>query len=114
MTEFAMAWLCLALAIAFEIAGTTALKLSDGFTRLTPSVLLFAFYAVSFVFLAFAVKVVPISLGYAIWSGVGTAVIAVIGFVAFKEPVTALKVFFIGVIIAGVIGLHLSDRSASP
>lgn len=105
-----MEWLYLGLAISLEIAGTTCLKLSEGFTRLIPSVLIFVFYALSFVLLTLAVKVVPISLAYAIWSGVGTALIAVIGFVAFKEPVTLMKVVFIGVIVIGVVGLQLSGR----
>lgn len=108
-----MEWLFLGLAIALEIAATTCVKLSEGFTRIIPSVLMFALYAASFGFLTLAVKVIPLSLAYAIWSGVGTASIALIGFVAFKEPVTALKILCIGVIVIGVIGLHLSDRSGA-
>lgn len=107
-----MAWLYLALAIVFEIAGTTCLKLSDGFDNLLPSLLIFPFYAISFVLLALAVKVVPISVAYAIWSGVGTALIAAIGILWFREPATAAKIVFIAVIIAGVVGLQLSDRIA--
>ncbi len=109
-----MAWFYLGLAILLEVAGTTCLKLAEGFTRPVPSVLIFVFYAASFVLLTLAVKVVPISLAYAIWSGVGTALIAVIGFVAFKEPATAMKIFFIAVIIVGVVGLQLSDRGGGP
>ena len=107
-----MAWVYLTLAILFEIAGTTCLKLSDGFSNLIPSLAIFPAYAVSFVLLAFAVKVIPISVAYAIWAGVGTALIATIGILWFREPATAAKLFFIAVIVAGVVGLHLTDRSA--
>ena len=108
-----MEWVYLGLAIGLEIAGTTCLKLSEGFTRIIPSLFIFIFYGLSFVLLTLAVKVIPISLAYAIWSGVGTALIALIGFVAFDEPATALKVMFIGLIIIGVVGLQLSDRIAA-
>ena len=70
-----MHWFYLASAILFEVAGTTSMKLSYGFTRLLPSILLFVFYAISFVSLTFAVKKIDMSVSYAIWSGVGTALI---------------------------------------
>ena len=107
-----MAWLFLGLAILFEVAGTTALKMSHGFTQLLPSLAIFPAYGVSLAFLALAVKEVPISVAYAIWAAVGTALIATIGILWFSEPVTLAKVLFIGLIIVGVIGLHLSDNAA--
>lgn len=105
-----MDWLYLALAIVFEIGGTTCVKLSEGFDKLVPSLLIIPAYAVSFVFLTLAVRTIPISVAYAIWAGVGTAIIAVIGFAVFREPLTTLKVLSIAVIVCGVVGLHLSDR----
>jgi len=102
-----MHWLYLAGAILFEVAGTTSMKLSQGFTRLTPSILIFVFYAVSFVSLTFAVQKIDMSVSYAIWSGVGTALIAVIGVYFFKESMTILKVASIILIIIGVTGLNL-------
>jgi len=107
-----MGWLYLAIAILFEIAGTTAMKLSDGFTRLVPSILLFACYFVAFGSLTFALRHLDLSLAYAIWAGLGTAIIAIIGIVWFDEPAGALKLVSVGLIIAGVIGLHLADGHA--
>ena len=99
-------WLCLAGAILLEIAGTTSMKLSHGFTRTLPSVLLFVFYASSFALMTVAVKRIDMSVSYAIWSGVGTATIALIGVMAFRESLTAVQVASIVLIIAGVIGLR--------
>jgi small multidrug resistance pump len=86
-----MSWIYLVLAILTEVTGTTNMKLSQGFTKLIPSVLIFVFYGISFVFLTFALKRIDISVAYTVWAGVGTALIATIGFAYFKEPVTALK-----------------------
>lgn len=103
-----MGWLLLTLAITLEVCGTTCMKLSEGFTRLTPSVLLFVFYALCFVAFTFALRYVDISYAYAVWAGLGVLLIAVIGITWFHESVTALKVVSIGLIVAGVAGLNLS------
>lgn len=102
-----MHWLYLFAAIAFEISGTTCMKLSDGFTRLWPSLGIFVFYTSSITCLTLAVKVIDISIAYAIWSAVGIAVIAAIGVLIFHEPITPARTFFLALIIAGVIGLKL-------
>jgi small multidrug resistance pump len=81
-------WFYLAGAIALEAAGTTSMKLSGGFTNLVPSILIFLFYAASFVALTFALKGIDVSLVYAIWSGIGNVIIATIGFLYFQEPAT--------------------------
>ena len=104
-----MHWLFLAGAILFEVAGTTSMKLSQGFTKLTPSILIFVFYAISFVSLTYAIKKIDMSVSYAIWSGVGTALIAIIGVYYFKESMTILKFFSIVLIILGVIGLNIQE-----
>lgn len=101
-------WLYLVLAILLEVSGTTCMKLSEGFTRLVRSVLLFVFYTSSFGMLTLALKRLDVSLAYAVWSGVGTALIATIGIVFFKEPMTALKLISLSLIIIGVVGLNLS------
>jgi len=101
-------WFYLAGAIVLEAAGTTSMKLSDGFTRLVPSILIFLFYAASFVALTFALKGIDVSLAYAIWSGIGTVMITTIGIMYFQEPLTALKIVSIGLIVVGVAGLRLS------
>ncbi|MGH8589282.1 MAG: DMT family transporter, partial [Gammaproteobacteria bacterium] len=81
-------WLYLAAAIVFEVAGTTSMKLAQGFTRPLPSVLIFVFYALAFVALTLTLKKMDISVAYSVWSGVGTALIAAIGFFWFQEPLT--------------------------
>lgn len=104
-----MHWLYLAGAILFEVAGTTSMKLSQGFTYLVPSIFIFVFYAISFVSLTFAVRKIDMSVSYAIWSGVGTALIVIIGVYYFKETMTLLKIASIILIIIGVIGLNIED-----
>ena len=78
-------WLFLAGAILLEVAGTTSMKLSEGYTKLLPSVLLFLCYAASFVALTFALKKIELSVAYTVWAGAGTALIAAIGIVYFRE-----------------------------
>ncbi len=105
-------WLALAGAIALEIAGTVSMKLSHGFTRTAPSVLLFVFYAFSFTLMTIAVKRIDMSVSYAIWSGVGTATIALIGVGWFRESLSPVQVLSIVAIIAGVIGLRVGAVEA--
>jgi len=99
-------WLALAGAIALEIAGTVSMKLSQGFTRTLPSVLLFVFYGLSFTLMTVAVKKIDMSVSYAIWSGVGTATIALIGVAWFRESLTLIQILSIVAIIGGVVGLR--------
>ncbi|HTF38708.1 MAG TPA: multidrug efflux SMR transporter [Blastocatellia bacterium] len=103
-----MTWLYLVLAILLEVSGTTCMKLSEGFTRMVPSILLVVFYTLSFGMLTLALKKIDVSVAYAIWSGVGTALIASIGVLWFKEPATALKLISLALIIIGVVGLNLT------
>jgi len=98
----------LILAIVFEVSGTTSMKFSQGFTKLIPSVLIFLCYAISFFFLTLTLKKLELSITYAVWAGLGTALIAGIGIIWFKEPVTLTKLVSITLIILGVIGLNLS------
>ena len=105
-----MSWVYLILAISMEVIGTTNMKLSQGFTKTLPSILVFVFYAISFAFITLALKKLDISITYAIWSGVGTALIAAIGIFYFKEPVTAIKIGSIALIVIGVVGLALVER----
>ncbi len=101
-------WLFLILAIVFEVCGTTSMKLSEGFKKITPSILIFIFYGISFVSITMALKKIDVSIAYAIWSGLGTLAVALIGMVYFKEPASFLKIISIILIILGVIGLNLS------
>ncbi len=103
-----MSWLYLFLAIILEVLGTTSMKLSEGFTKTLPSIVMFVFYLLSLISLTLALKKVDVSVAYAVWSGLGTTLIAIIGIFYFKEPSTTLKLVSIGLIITGVIGLNLS------
>jgi small multidrug resistance pump len=102
-----MSWFWLATAIAFELMGTTAMKFSEGFSRWLPTALVLICYVISFTFMSWSLKEINVSVAYAIWSGVGTAAIAVVGALYFHEPMTSLKVVSIGLIILGVVGLNL-------
>lgn len=103
-----MSWIFLALAIAFDVIATTCMKLSEGFTRLLPSIGLGVFYVSSIGMLTLALRGIDISIAYAVWSGLGTATISLIGFLFFQEPMTGLRVVSIALIVMGVVGLKLS------
>jgi len=102
------AWAILLLAIVLEVAGTTCMKLAEGFTRPLPALFMVVFYAGSFAALTIAVKRIDLGIAYAVWAGLGTALIAAIGMVYFREAVTPLRLASIGLIILGVIGLNLA------
>lgn len=102
-------WFLLVVAIILEVSGTTSMKMSQGFTQFWPSVLVFAFYGLSFTALTLVLKTLDVSVAYAVWSGLGTAMIAVIGVVWFKEPISTFKVLSLLMIIVGVVGLNLSS-----
>ncbi len=103
-----VSWFYLFIAIALEVLGTVCMKLSGGFERLTPSILMFVFYGLSISATTMALRGIDIGIVYAVWSGVGTAAIVAAGIIYFQEPATVLRLVFIGIIIAGVIGLNLS------
>jgi small multidrug resistance pump len=104
------AWALLSVAIALEVAGTTCMKLSHGFSNLLPSMMMFLFYGLAFSCNTFATKTLDLSITYAVWSGVGTVATAIIGIYFFKEPGTALKLVSITLILIGVMGLHSASR----
>ena len=103
-----MSWLVLFFAIVFEVAGTLTLKFTEGMTRLWPTVLMFAFYLVSLFGLSVAVSKIPVGTAYAVWSGVGTLMVAVLGVFWLKEEVTVLRSASILLIVIGVAGLYLT------
>lgn len=103
-----MHWFYLLAAIALEVSGTTCMKLSDGFSRVLPSIGMIVLYVASIACLAMAVKMIEIGVAYAIWSAVGIALIAAIGVVFFREQLTSLQLFFLAAIVVGVVGLQLS------
>ncbi|NJO16285.1 MAG: multidrug efflux SMR transporter [Thioploca sp.] len=105
-----ISWLYLFVAILLEVSGTIAMKLSEGFTRMVPLVTMFIFYGFGLTLLTLALKKIELSIAYAIWSGMGTALIGIVGIIWFKESMTALKVISIILIIVGVIGLNLNSE----
>jgi small multidrug resistance pump len=104
--------LWLALAIGSEIVATVSLKLSDGFTRPIPGVVVVIGYAISFYALSISLRSIPLGVVYAVWSGVGTAAVVLIGFVLFREMLDAVKVAGIGLIIVGVMMLNGAGATA--
>ncbi|NKX49292.1 multidrug efflux SMR transporter [Arthrobacter deserti] len=102
-----MAYLFLGLAIAAEVAGTSLLKLTDGFSRLWPSIFCLAAYAAAFVLLSQVIKTVPVGVAYALWAGLGSVAIVAIGAAFLGEPLGAVKLVGVGLVVAGVVVLYL-------
>ena len=103
-----VAILLLLLAIGIEVVSTALLPRTDGFTNLAWSVAVMTGYAGSIWLLAIVVRTLPVSTAYAVWSGVGTAVVAVISYLWLGEQMTLLKAASLGLIVAGVVGLNLA------
>ena len=105
----ALAWLLLA--ILCEVIATTALKLSEGFTRWLPSLVVVLGYGAAFYLMSQALRAqMPVGTAYALWSGIGTALIAVLGALFLGEALTSGRVLGIALIIAGVVVLNLAGR----
>lgn len=102
-------WLLLALAILLEVAGTTCMKLSQGLTRLGPTVGIAGFYLASFVCVALALERIEVGLAYAIWAGLGIVLITLVGVFYFGETMTGWRALCITLIVFGVIGLNLTQ-----
>jgi small multidrug resistance pump len=106
-----LAWTYLSAAIATEVVGTVFLRYTDGFTRPAPSILVLVNYAASLWLTALALRELEVSLAYAVWAGVGTAAVAIIGMAALGETVNGLKLASIALVISGVVGLNLSGAN---
>ncbi|WP_442580384.1 quaternary ammonium compound efflux SMR transporter SugE [Mesorhizobium sp. ASY16-5R] len=102
-----MAWVLLFFAGLFEIGWAIGLKYTDGFTRLTPSLLTAASMIVSLGLLGLALKTLPVGTAYAVWTGIGTVGTAMLGIWLLGEPATAMRLACIGLIVAGIVGLKL-------
>lgn len=100
------AYMYLAVAIVCEVIATTALKASDGFTQLWPSVVTVIGYAVAFYCLAMTLKVIPTGVAYALWSGIGIVLISVAGWVVFRQVLDTPAMIGMGLIIAGVVVIN--------
>ncbi|MGD9588313.1 MAG: quaternary ammonium compound efflux SMR transporter SugE [Pyrinomonadaceae bacterium] len=106
-----MNWIYLGIAGLLEIAWAIGLKYTEGWTRLVPSIITGVLLIASFYFLSLAVKTLPIGTAYAVWTGIGTVGAAILGMVLFDEPRDALRIVFIGLIIAGIAGLKATSTS---
>ena len=106
-----MGWVYLISAILLEVSGTISMKFSEGLTKVVPSILIFIFYGLSLSLLTLALKTIPVSVAYAIWSGIGTALIAVIGLSFFNESFDFLKWTGIVLIIGGVVLINLKGTA---
>ncbi len=106
-----MEWILLLAAIVTEVAGTTLLKLSDGMKNLAPTVGSMLLYLVSLALLGMSLHKIDVSVAYAIWSGLGTALIVLLGIFLFGEAVTWSKILFIALIVFGAVGLNLTGNA---
>lgn len=106
-----MHWLYLAIAIVSEVIATSALKAAEGFTRWLPSLLVVVGYASAFYFLSLTLRIIPLGVSYAIWSGVGIAFISVIGWVLYGQSLDVAALVGIGLIVAGVLVLNLFSKA---
>lgn len=107
MSPVAVAWVQLAAAVAFEVAGTYAMKRAEGFAKPGWAVAMLVAYVACFALVTLSLRALPLSVAYAVWAGVGTAVIGVLGMWLFGEPVTPLKVTGLVLVVAGVVALNL-------
>ena len=105
-------WLPLAIAIVAGVIGTTALKASDGFTRLWPSAIVVVGYGVSFYCLSLVLRSIPVGITYAVWSGLGIVLISLVAFAVYGQRIDLAGLIGMGLIIAGVLVLNLFSRSA--
>jgi small multidrug resistance pump len=101
-------WFYLTIAILLEVGGTVCMKLSDSFANLVPSVLVFVLYGASFALMMVTLRGLDLAIVYGVWSGAGTAAIAIIGVVSFGESMTLVRAFSLGLVVIGVVGLKLS------
>ena len=106
-----MHWLILFIAIAAEVVATSALKASDGFSKLGPSLLVVGGYALAFYCLSLTLKTIPIGMAYAIWSGAGIVLISLVAFLFFQQRLDAPALLGMGLIVVGVLIIQIFSNS---
>jgi quaternary ammonium compound-resistance protein SugE len=107
INEKKMYWIYLLIAGIFEMGWAIGLKYTEGLTKLAPSVITVIAMILSFVFLSFAVKGIPLGTAYAVWTGIGTVGTAIAGILLFGEPIAVIRILCIVLIITGIVGLKL-------
>jgi len=108
-----MAYIYLAIAIIAEVVATSALKASAEFTRLFPSLLVLVGYGVAFYFMTLVLRTIPVGITYAVWSGVGIVLIAVVGALFYKQIPDIPAIIGMGLIISGVVVIHVFSKTVS-
>ncbi|MEM9280447.1 MAG: SMR family transporter [Verrucomicrobiota bacterium] len=108
-----MTWIYLAIAIVAEVIGTSFLKLSEGFTKLWPSVAVVVGYGFAFFFLSLTLKSIPVGIAYAIWSGVGVSLVTLIAWVAFGQKLDVAGILGITLIVSGVVVLNVFSKTTA-
>lgn len=106
-------WVAIALAIVAEVIATTALKASNEFTRLIPTLIVVAGYGIAFYLMTISLRVLPVGIMYAIWSGLGIVLISIIGWVVYKQTLDLPAMVGMGMIIAGVVVINVFSTSVS-
>jgi len=109
-----MSYIYLAIAIFGEVIGTSALKASDEFTKLMPSVITVVSYAVAFYFMTLALRTIPLGITYAIWSGAGIILISVVGIFLYKQVPDLPAIIGMGFIVAGIVIINIFSKTLSP
>jgi small multidrug resistance pump len=104
-------WFAQAIAIVAEVIGTTALKASNEFTRLWPSLIVVAGYGTAFYFMALSMRVLPVGIMYAIWSGMGIVLVSIIGWVVYRQVLDMPAIIGVGLIIAGAVVINVFSKS---
>lgn len=107
-----MNWIYLFIAITGELIGTTALKATDGFTKVAPTIICIIGYLVAFYFLSLTLKSIPVGIAYAIWSGVGIVLITLIGYFYYKQTVDVPAIIGICFIVLGVIIINVFSKTS--
>lgn len=106
-------WLFLSVAIVSEVVATSALKASNGFTQLWPSLVVIAGYAIAFFFLSLTLRTMPVGVAYAIWSGVGIMLVTLIAWFVFKQSLDIPAIIGLTLIVAGVVVLQVFSKSSA-
>ncbi len=107
----AMLYAVLVLAIVFEVLGTSAMQAAQHFTKLVPTLIMVVCYAIAFYFLSYTLRVIPVGIAYAIWSGLGIVLISLVGYFVFGQKLDLAAVLGLGLIIAGVVVLNVFSKS---
>ena len=106
-------WLILGVAIVSEVIATSALKAADGFTRLLPSAIVLVGYGIAFYCLSLVLRTLPVGIVYAIWSGAGVALIALVGWLIYGQALDLPAIVGIGLIVAGVVVLNVFSKTVA-